>query len=104
MNTITVRVDDEIEKEVQHGTVHVRLIAKDRSGKSYEANIVNPVGHDKNPFTQDEVATKFRRLCEPKLGERRTTMALTQWQNIKTAPDLDAAFEAINIKAASSKG
>jgi 2-methylcitrate dehydratase len=104
MNRITVRVDDEIEKEVQRGTVHVRLIAKDHSGKSYEVNIVNPVGHDKNPFTQEEVATKFRRLCEPKLGKRRTTTALTQWQNIETAADVKVAFEAVNIKPARSTG
>ena len=51
MNIITVRVDDEIEKEVQRGTIHMRVSAKDRSGKSYEVNIVNPLGHEKNPVS-----------------------------------------------------
>ena len=33
MRSITVSVDEAIEKEVQAGTVHVRLIAKERSGR-----------------------------------------------------------------------
>jgi 2-methylcitrate dehydratase len=100
MKSITVRVDDGIEKEVQSGTVHVRLIAKDRSGKSYEVNVVNPVGHDKNPFTPAQVAAKFRRLCEPALGKRRTTTALNAWQNIETATDVKGAIDAVNVKGA----
>ena len=103
MNNIKVTADDGIEKEVQDGNIHVRVIAKDHSGKSYEVNILNPVGHAKNPFTEKELATKFKRLCEPALGKRRTTKALAQWRNIDTAADVKAAFDSINIKGASSK-
>lgn len=101
MNRITVDVDEEIEKEVQRGTVHVRVIAKDVSGKSYEVNVVNPVGHDQNPFTREELAAKFRRLCEPKLGERRTALALEQWENIESARDVGEALDAVTVEAAS---
>jgi 2-methylcitrate dehydratase PrpD len=75
----------------------VRLIAKDRSGRSHEVNIVNPVGHDENPFSEEELAGKFRRLCEPVLGERRTTAALTQWRNIETAANVKSATDAIEV-------
>lgn len=99
MNRIKVTVDDEIEKEVQQGTVHVRLRATDNSGKSYEVNIVNPVGHEKNPFTQAEVGSKFKLLCGPKLGKRRATKALGLWRNIEAAADLKPAFDALIVKA-----
>ena len=103
MNSITVRVDDGIEQEVQRGTVHVRVSAKDRSGRSYEVDIVNPIGHEKNPLSAKDLAAKFKRLCEPRLGKRRTSAALKQWLNIETATDIKTAFDAINVKAASSK-
>ena len=97
MKSITVRVDDGIEKEMQRGTVHVRLVATDKGGKSYEVNVVNPVGHEKNPFTQAEVASKFRRLAEPKLEKRRTAKALKLWQSIESAADIKAAIDTINV-------
>jgi 2-methylcitrate dehydratase len=103
MNSITVRADDEIEKEVQQGTVHVRLNAKDRAGKSYEINIVNPVGHEKNPLTPKQLAAKFKRLCDPRLGKRRATAALKLWQSIETAADLKPAFDAVNVKTLTAK-
>ena len=103
MNSITVRVDDAIEQEMQRGTVHVRLIAKDRRGKSYEVNVVNPVGHDENPFTPAEVAAKFRRLAEPKLGKRRTTKALKIWQSIENVEDIKAAMDAVNVARRSAE-
>jgi 2-methylcitrate dehydratase len=99
MNRITVTADDEIEKEVQQGTVHVRLRATDTSGKSYEVNVVNPVGHEKNPFTQEEVGSKFRLLAEPKLGKRRARKALEQWRGIESAAEVKTAIDALNVKA-----
>ena len=51
--------------------------AKDRSGKSYDVSVVNPLGHAKNPVTARDLATKFTCLCEPMLGKRRTATALS---------------------------
>jgi 2-methylcitrate dehydratase len=103
MNSIEVRVDDGIEKEVQRGVIHLHVSAKDRSGKTYEVDIVNPPGHDKNPFTVKDLAAKFTRLCEPKLGKRRTAAALRHWQNIETCTDLKPALDALIVKAASGR-
>jgi len=99
MNRIKVRADAAIEQEIQQGTVHVRLCASDRSGKSYEVNIVNPIGHAKNPFTPKDLEAKFRRLCEPRLGKRRATRALQLWQALDTADDLKPAFDALVVRA-----
>jgi 2-methylcitrate dehydratase len=95
MRRIMVRVDEEIESEVQRGIVHVRLLAKDRAGKCYEVNVVNPVGHAKNPFTPDDVASKFMRLSETVLGTGRAAAALQQWKHIESATDVSPAIDAI---------
>ncbi len=104
MRRIEVCVDDEIEREVQRGTIHVRVNAKDHAGKSYEINIVNPPGHDQNPFTADDLAAKFTRLCAPKLGKRRVKNALQLWQNIEGATSLTPALDALVVKAPRGKG
>ena len=96
MNNITVRVDDEIEKAMPR-TVRMRVTAVDRSGKSYVADIVNPPGHEDNPIAPKDLAAKFTRLCEPRLGKQRTAAALEQWQRIETATDLNAAFDAVAV-------
>lgn len=99
MNCIEVRVDDGIEQEVQRGIIHLRVLAKDRSGKTHEIDIVNPPGHDQNPFTAKDLAAKFTRLCAPKLGKRRAATALRHWQNIETCADLKPALDALVVKA-----
>jgi 2-methylcitrate dehydratase len=101
MRRIAVSVDEGIESEVQRGTVHVRLLAKDRAGKHYEVNIVNPVGHARNPFTPDDVAAKFMRLSEAVLGTERAAAALQQWQHIDDATDVSPAVDAL-VRCATS--
>lgn len=98
MNRIEVRVDDEIEQEVQRGVIHLRVLAEDHSGKTHEINIVNPPGHDQNPFTTKDLAAKFTRLCTPVLGKRRTTAALRHWQNIDGCAELKAAFDTLVVR------
>ena len=83
--------------------IRMRVVAKDHSGKSYEVNIVNPLGHEDNPVSEKELATKFRRLCEPRLGKRRTTAALKQWQNVETATSTKGAFDALVLKGGTRK-
>lgn len=98
MNTITARIEDGIDKEFPR-VIHMRLNAKDHSGKAYEVNTINPLGHEDNRMSAKDLAVKFRRLCEPRLGKRRTTAALRQWQNIETAANTKGAFDAVNVKA-----
>jgi 2-methylcitrate dehydratase PrpD len=75
----------------------MRVTAKDRSGKSYQAYVVNPLGHEDNPVSAAELATKFMRLCEPRLGEARAAFALKQWQSIEEVSDVKPAFDALVV-------
>lgn len=99
MNIITARVDDDIEKDMPK-TIRMRVNAKDRAGKSYEVHIVNPPGHEDNPLSASDLAAKFTRLCEPRLGKARTAAALAQWQNIARAPNVKDAFDSVNVGVA----
>ncbi len=102
MNIITARIVDEMEKDYP-SVIRMRVVAKDHAGKSYEVNIVNPLGHEDNPVSAKELATKYRRLCEPRLGKRRTSAALKQWQNIETMINTKNAFDAVIVKAGAGK-
>lgn len=96
MNIITARVDDDIEKDMPK-TMRMRVNAKDKAGKSYEVHIVNPPGHEDNPLSAADLAAKFTRLCEPRLGKARAAAALAQWQNIAAAANVKDAFDAVNV-------
>ena len=97
MDRVTVRVNDDFEKDFPQ-VVRMRVTAKDKSGKSYQAYVVNPLGHEANPVSAAELATKFVRLCEPRLGEARAAFALKQWQNIEEIRDLKPAFDALVVR------
>ncbi len=103
MDIITAGVDDEIEKDVQREVIRLRINATDRAGKSYEVEIVNPLGHHKNPLSDKDIATKFTTLCASRLGKRRASAALKQWQNIETAENTKHAFDALIVKIASKQ-
>jgi 2-methylcitrate dehydratase PrpD len=75
----------------------MRVTATDHSGKSHQAYIVNPLGHEDNPVSAAELAAKVIRLCEPRLGEARAAAALTQWQNVDALADVKPAFDAIVV-------
>ena len=93
MNRVTVRIDEQFEKDFPR-KVHMRVTAKDKAGKSHQAYIVNPLGHEDNPVSAAELATKFVRLAEPRLGAKAAASALELWQNIERAPDVKPAFDA----------
>jgi 2-methylcitrate dehydratase len=96
MNIITARVDDEIEKDMPR-VVRMRVTAKDRSGKSYDVHIVNPPGHEDNPLSAADLAAKFMRQCEPRLGSARAEAALSTWRSIDNVLDVSDAFDAVEI-------
>ena len=96
MDRVTVRINDEFEKDFPQ-IVRMRVTATDHSGKSHQAYIVNPLGHEDNPVSAAELAAKVMRLCEPRLGEARAASALGQWQNIDALADVKPAFDAIVV-------
>ena len=97
MNRVTARVVDEFEKDFPR-RVGMRMVAKDKAGKSYEVSVINPLGHEDNPVSAQDLAEKFTRLAEPRLGAARTANALKLWQNIENAASVTAAFDALVVK------
>jgi 2-methylcitrate dehydratase len=98
MNRVTVRVDEQFEKDFPR-VVHMRVTAKDKAGKSHQAYIVNPLGHEDNPVSEAELATKFLRLAAPRLSAKRAQTALELWQSIDKATDVTPAFDAAVVEA-----
>jgi len=60
-------------------------------------HIVNPPGHEENPLSPADLAAKFTRLVEPRLGKERAAAALKHWQNIASAKSVNNAFDAVNV-------
>lgn len=96
MNRVTVRVNDDFEKDFPR-VVRMRVTAKDKSGRSHQAYVVNPLGHEDNPVSPTELAAKFMRLCDPRLGKAQAALALKQWQGIEKVRDVKPAFDALVV-------
>jgi 2-methylcitrate dehydratase len=102
MNLVTVGIDDQYEKEFPR-VVSMRVTAKDKAGKRYEVKVVNPLGHEDNPVSAKELAEKFARLVEPRLGKSRAAAALKRWESIENAPSVAAALDAVVVKNGEAK-
>jgi 2-methylcitrate dehydratase len=102
MNRVSVRIDDAFEKQFPR-VVSMRVTVKDRSGKSHQASIVNPLGHEDNPVSAKDLGDKFMRLCEPRLGRDGANRALEQWSNLERMADVGSAFDALAVREAAPK-
>ena len=71
MNRVTVRVIEEFEKDFPR-KVHMRVTAKDKSGKSYQSYVVNPLGHEDNPVSSGEGAPRISCGSSSRGSARRT--------------------------------
>lgn len=98
MSMVSVHADDGIEEKIRRNIVELRLLAKDHSGKSYEVEIINPLGHEKNPVSATQMAERFEALCAPVLGAPRAAAALKQWSEIHAAANVKSAFDALDLQ------
>lgn len=96
MNTISVRVDDDMTSQFPQ-TIQMRALATEKSGKTHEVHIVNPVGHEDHPLTHQDLADKFDRLCTPVLGEDRTRLARQFWGELAADARIDTGFDLISL-------
>jgi 2-methylcitrate dehydratase len=96
MNKVKVHVDEKFEKEFPR-VVSMRLVAIDHDGKSYESVVVNPLGHEDNPVSSADLATKFMRLCETRLGKEKASAALAKWQAIETSENVKREFDLLTV-------
>ena len=96
MALISVRVADDIQSDFPD-TIRMRATARDKSGRTYNAEIVNPLGHETNPISCKGIGEKFMRLCEPALGAAPSTRALNYWSEIERSPAISDGLDLLDI-------
>ena len=101
MHLITVTIDDAIEAEYPQ-TIRMRLRATDRAGRVHEVDVANPLGHERNPVSWDQVEEKFRRLADPVLGPDAAERAARLWRSIEDT-NVMTALDAVEVAARDTK-
>ena len=94
MDRIRVEVDEELES-VYPEKIAMRVRAEDSAGQVHEVRVENPVGHETNPMSRDDIDAKFRGLAAPALGADRVEPALSAWRGLRATtvgPALDAVL------------
>ena len=89
MNKVRVQPDDEMTAAFPE-TIMIRLRATDVAGRPYSVEVVNPVGHEANPVSNDEIDEKFRRLATGHLGAGGADIALKTWWGVEPRSIADA--------------
>ncbi len=93
MARLKVVVDEEIEAQWP-GRIGLRLEAVTKDGMVHRVESFDPLGHERNPMSKDDISSKFRGLVEPYLGAEAAGKALeTAWgmdERSSFAPVLDA--------------
>lgn len=102
MNIVKARIDDDIEKEFPN-VIRMRVTATDKSGKKYNVEVKNPLGHEANPVSMAQLGDKFTRLAAPVIGADRTAKALAHWREIEKSPNLAQSFDLVDIDTAPAK-
>ncbi len=74
-------VDDEIEAEYPD-TVRMHLVATDVTGRKYDIEVVNPMGHEKNPMDRVAIGAKFRRNSTGVLAPEEVDAVLERWWHV----------------------
>jgi 2-methylcitrate dehydratase len=94
MDRIGVEVDEDLESAYPD-QIEMRVLAEDSAGDVHEVRIENPLGHEANPMSRDDIDAKFRGLAGPALGADRVEPALSAWRGLRAAtvgPALDAVL------------
>ncbi len=104
MQKIQVRASEECTR-IWPDAYPFRITLTTKSGQRYFSEVRYAKGHPKNPMSDQDIESKFRKLAEPVMGTTQTDRALTRlWrlEEMKGAQPVLALF-ALN-KAASSAG
>jgi 2-methylcitrate dehydratase len=72
----------------------VRVTLED--GSTLQSEIAFPPGHDKNPLTDEQLATKFHGLVDPVLGKSRGDAI---WERLSRLESDPTPHEAISLLA-----
>jgi 2-methylcitrate dehydratase len=87
MQKIEVRENEEYTRAFPESNCF-RIEVLTKSGEKHAREIRHGKGHPKNPMTDQEIETKFRKLTEPLLGPAQATKALDRLWHLEEMRDL----------------
>ena len=82
--------------------MHMRATAKTKDGKEHGADILNPIGHPKNPMGWNDIENKFMRLSEGFLGREEASKIFRLMHSMETIKNIAEVFNLIS--AGNTKG
>ena len=98
MSMVSVHADEESSRRSAGTSSSCECVPKTIQASRHEVEIINPLGHEKNPVSATQMAARFEGLCAPVLGVARTASALKQWSDIRSATNVKGAFDALNLE------
>lgn len=94
---IEVKANAELNARYPEGIPN-RIRIHTRDGKTLEKEVTFPRGHARNPMTDAEVETKFRKLAEPLLSEARISEILDRCRHLETQTDIGVLLRLFAIE------
>lgn len=91
-----VNVDPELDK-LYPSAIPNRITVKFKDGKELTARVDHPRGHPKNPMTDEEVESKFRRLTDGLLTPGQVNTVINLVKNLENLKDIKQVLKAIVI-------
>jgi 2-methylcitrate dehydratase len=95
LQKITVTVNEQFTEEYPV-EMHMRATATAKDGKQCVADVLNPIGHPKNPMTMNDIEAKFTRLSGEVLGAKRASEAFSMMQSMEKIENIASVFDAIS--------
>lgn len=96
MQKIKVTADKDIQA-LSPETMALRVAVQTHNGASHEVEIVNPLGHPRNPMQDADIERKFHALGEPIIGAGRCRESLDAWWRACDATDLRPVIRLLDI-------
>ena len=101
LKKINVTINEQFTTEYPD-EMHMRATAKTKDGKEHVADILNPIGHPKNPMGWNDIENKFMRLSEGFLGREEASKIFRLMHSMETIENIAEVFNLIS--AGNTKG
>jgi 2-methylcitrate dehydratase PrpD len=96
ITTLRDKVEAEIDRSLKDDEAYVRITLTD--GKVHEIHVAHAIGSVERPMSDDDLAAKFRGLCEGVLNTAQTEKLLELCRQVETLPNA-AAIAAASVPA-----
>ncbi|MBM3942972.1 MAG: MmgE/PrpD family protein [SAR202 cluster bacterium] len=96
INKMSIEEDAEFTRRYP-GEYNCRMTVTTRSGQQFTAHTAYPKGNRRNPLSDDEVNTKFRRLASVVLTEEQCDRALSTIWTLEQQPNLEELLDSLMV-------